>query len=186
MRVCVFFAQVCTRDRGCSAHPAFPAPSDWRGREINQYLAQKHAARSRSHVPSSLRANGSRECAPDDRLSEAIHLSARRAMDCFADASQRRINNITAGGRAIARRTGTERPYFAAEKRLSNEFACTIAADPVTWPSFAGCAGASAGSESDGFSGGLAAACLVSAAFGVGCGGSVRLDSLHFRLDRGE
>src|ERR1700722_10038112 len=41
MLVCVFFAQVCTRDRGCSAHPAFPAPSDWRGREINEYLAQK-------------------------------------------------------------------------------------------------------------------------------------------------
>src|SRR6478735_1878312 len=24
----------CTRDRGCSAHPAFPAPSDFRGREL--------------------------------------------------------------------------------------------------------------------------------------------------------
>ena len=34
--------------------------------------------------PPSLRANGSRECAPDDRLHEAIHLSACRAMDCFA------------------------------------------------------------------------------------------------------
>jgi hypothetical protein len=30
----------------------------------------------------SLRANGSRECAPDDRLREAIHLAAQR-MDCF-------------------------------------------------------------------------------------------------------
>ena len=27
MLVCAFFAQFCTRDRGCSAHPAFPAPS---------------------------------------------------------------------------------------------------------------------------------------------------------------
>src|ERR1700730_13758374 len=27
MLVCVFFARFCTRDRGCSAHPAFPAPS---------------------------------------------------------------------------------------------------------------------------------------------------------------
>jgi hypothetical protein len=35
-------------------------------------------------LSSSLRANGSRECAPDDRLSEAIHSSACRAMDCFA------------------------------------------------------------------------------------------------------
>jgi hypothetical protein len=30
-----------------------------------------------------LRANGSRECAPDDRLREAIHPSVA-AMDCFA------------------------------------------------------------------------------------------------------
>src|ERR1700682_5082021 len=37
-----------------------------------------------SRAPSSLRANGSRERAPDDRLREAIHFSARRTMDCFA------------------------------------------------------------------------------------------------------
>ena len=30
-----------------------------------------------------LRANGSRECAPDDRLCEAIHLTACGGMDCF-------------------------------------------------------------------------------------------------------
>jgi hypothetical protein len=27
MLVCVFYAHYCTRDRGCSKHPAFPAPS---------------------------------------------------------------------------------------------------------------------------------------------------------------
>jgi hypothetical protein len=27
MLVCVFLCAFCTRDRGCSAHPAFPAPS---------------------------------------------------------------------------------------------------------------------------------------------------------------
>src|SRR6266852_782465 len=31
----------------------------------------------------SLRANGSRECAPDDRLREAIHAHAGEGMDCF-------------------------------------------------------------------------------------------------------
>src|SRR5258708_7537192 len=31
----------------------------------------------------SLRANGSRERAPDDRLREAIHAFLRRGMDCF-------------------------------------------------------------------------------------------------------
>ena len=30
-----------------------------------------------------MRANGSRECAPDDRLREAIHGSAQFDMDCF-------------------------------------------------------------------------------------------------------
>jgi hypothetical protein len=30
----------------------------------------------------SLRANGSRECAPDDRLREAIHGATRCGMDC--------------------------------------------------------------------------------------------------------
>src|ERR1700736_6784587 len=36
MLVCAFFAQFCTRDRGCSAHPAFPAPSMLEGRTFMQ------------------------------------------------------------------------------------------------------------------------------------------------------
>src|SRR5580700_11132250 len=75
-----------------------------------------------------------------------------------------------------------ERAYFGvAEKRLSNELACTIGCEPAT-PSFAAAADAS---ESDGFSGGRADACLVSD-FGAvaifadasGCCGSWRLVSL--------
>ena len=31
MLVCVFLCAICTRDRGCSVHPVFPAPSDFRG-----------------------------------------------------------------------------------------------------------------------------------------------------------
>src|SRR5687768_8020979 len=31
MLVCAFLCALCTRDRGCSAHPAFPAPSILRG-----------------------------------------------------------------------------------------------------------------------------------------------------------
>src|SRR6202035_2505230 len=30
----IFFLPLCTRDRGCSAHPAFPAPSCLRDNEI--------------------------------------------------------------------------------------------------------------------------------------------------------
>src|ERR1700738_3879362 len=40
MLVCVFFAQFCTRDRGCSAHPAFPAPSDFKARKFTQNLGR--------------------------------------------------------------------------------------------------------------------------------------------------
>src|SRR5580704_10023202 len=50
MLVCAFLYAFCTRDRGCSAHPAFPAPSDWRGRNIDGKPRAKHAARSRSRV----------------------------------------------------------------------------------------------------------------------------------------
>jgi hypothetical protein len=35
------------------------------------------------HVVPDKRANGSRECAPDDRLREAIHLARKGRMDCF-------------------------------------------------------------------------------------------------------
>src|SRR6266851_5017597 len=34
MLVCVSSHSFCTRDRGCSVHPAFPAPSDHQGAKI--------------------------------------------------------------------------------------------------------------------------------------------------------
>ena len=77
--------------------------------------------------------------------------------------------------------------YFTAEKRPSNEFADTIGWAPATRPSFAGGAAAASESVTDGFSGGWAAACLVSAfgaaAFGIdasGRDGSFRLASMTF------
>ena len=42
-----------------------------------------------SHHSSSLPANGSRECAPDDRLREAIHLSTKASLDCFVASAPR-------------------------------------------------------------------------------------------------
>jgi hypothetical protein len=41
-------------------------------------------------------ANGSRECAPDDRLREAIRFSACGAMDCF------RLRSLSYGGQVVA------------------------------------------------------------------------------------
>ena len=52
--------------------------------------------------------------------------------------------------------------YLAAEKRFSNELACTIGCEPAT-ASFAAAADASGLPESDGFKGGRADACLLSA-----------------------
>src|SRR5260221_14422276 len=64
----------CTRGRGCNGHPAFPTPSF--GRELpaqpGRIAPRDRECASEIRTPS-LRANGSRECAPDDRLREAIH-----------------------------------------------------------------------------------------------------------------
>src|SRR6266446_10568687 len=51
MLVCALLCAHCTRDRGCSAHPVFPAPShEGGGQEITNSGALR-AARSRIHVP---------------------------------------------------------------------------------------------------------------------------------------
>src|SRR2546427_3330338 len=50
MLVCAYNVHSCTRDRGCSAHPAFPAPSlPERGNELEN-LGRKHAARRRTRI----------------------------------------------------------------------------------------------------------------------------------------
>src|SRR6476620_2240473 len=56
-------------------------------------------------------------------------------------------------------------PYFIAPKRLSNEFDCTIGAEPATCVAgaAAGAGAAAAVSLTEGFSAGLAVACRVSA-----------------------
>ena len=72
------FCAHCTRDRGCSAHPAFPAPSVFGGRENYLQISGASCRENAKLYPPSLRANGSRECAPDDRLREAIHVAAQR------------------------------------------------------------------------------------------------------------
>ena len=42
-----FSAHFCTRDRGCSVHPAFPAPSRIRGTSVYANLGRHRAARTR-------------------------------------------------------------------------------------------------------------------------------------------
>jgi hypothetical protein len=74
--VCFF---ICTRGCGCIERPAFPAPSEFRERDINGKTSgapRREIAESyvKCHNSSLRGANRSRECAPDDRLrDEAIH-----------------------------------------------------------------------------------------------------------------
>jgi len=67
MLVCVF-CTVCARDRGCSEHPAFPAPSDFLGHVFLKPRAHR-AARSRGCIQWK-----PRQC----ERSDAIHSSAQK------------------------------------------------------------------------------------------------------------
>ena len=60
--------EVVVTDKGCQVITLFPG---------------RRAADRQSVLTPSLRANGSRECAPDDRLREAIHRAASQSVDCF-------------------------------------------------------------------------------------------------------
>src|SRR5438094_3610475 len=50
MLVCAYNVHSCTRDRGCSAHPAFPAPSIFEGGKEFASLGRNRAARSRTRA----------------------------------------------------------------------------------------------------------------------------------------
>src|SRR4030081_1277173 len=45
-----FLCALCTRDRGCSAHPVFPAPSASQGGEMMRKPRADHAARTRTRI----------------------------------------------------------------------------------------------------------------------------------------
>jgi hypothetical protein len=67
---------------------------------------------------SSLRANGSRECAPDDRLREAIHLAAQRKNGLLR---RFRLRSVSYGGQ-VAPRNDVESKYgFAISRRDASE-----------------------------------------------------------------
>ena len=58
MLVCILFCANRTRDRGCSAHPVFPAPSVFEGKE---FLAKLGRIRPREREVMSNRHSGARE-----------------------------------------------------------------------------------------------------------------------------
>ncbi len=50
MLVCAFSVRYCTRDRGCSAHPVFPAPSVFEGDAGKPRTQRNRAARMRHRI----------------------------------------------------------------------------------------------------------------------------------------
>ena len=50
MLVCNLLCANRTRDRGCSKHPVFPAPSDWRAEVLWSKTRAENAARSPTHI----------------------------------------------------------------------------------------------------------------------------------------
>src|SRR6476620_6040689 len=70
MLVCAFFCALCTRDRGCSAHPVFPAPSISREGETYRKPRAHHAARMETHVQAGIAMTPSRN--------GALHTANRR------------------------------------------------------------------------------------------------------------
>src|SRR5205807_7460460 len=76
--VCVLSLSLHTRPR---VHWASGIPHALFWARATSTTRAHRAARTQSYatVSTSLRANGSRECAPDDRLREAIHLAAKKA-----------------------------------------------------------------------------------------------------------
>src|ERR1700681_3805459 len=115
MLVCSFVLHNRTRDRGCSAHPVFPAPSAFRGQGFQQnsgriaprerevvfvmsFVARMSAATSGTTLTPpriSLRSSGLQVRAPSLRGALATKqsiLSCCGAMDCF------RLRSLSFGG----------------------------------------------------------------------------------------
>ena len=124
----------CTCDNSCAflryyphtrprvqRRPVFPAPS-LPSRVTKMQNSGKSCRGNATSHPPSLRANGSRERAPDDRLREAIHSAASRDMDCFV-ASLLAMTMIRLLKENVARMSeatsGMEAPHIASLMRAT-------------------------------------------------------------------
>src|SRR5258708_32543667 len=151
---------------GASRCPVFPAPSV-RKRDIAM------------HAPDAIHAAGTRAFAALLRETNATKIIIE-SLDCFAvarnDAGESclKIESESPVARAAPM------AYFVAEKRLANEFVCTVGWAPATRPSLEAAAGSA--SEAAGLNGGRLAACLVSAGFAAAIFGVAGLASAAFGL----
>ena len=131
MLVCALPRAHCTRDRGCSKHPAFPAPSRLRDKVDGKPRAQR-AARTRVHV-----ANVStRHC----ERSEAIHsfLVGRNGLLRFA---RNDVDRPQRTGYAAC--AGNDGLWLLSNRKP------TPAASPISWRSRGGPSARSPGSCAD-------------------------------------
>src|SRR5258708_16207936 len=75
MVVCVFYIAFCTRDRGCSAHSAFPAPSTFQGVKDDANLGRI--------APRECETVSGRHCEEHLRRSNPACCFAAPKLDCF-------------------------------------------------------------------------------------------------------
>ena len=81
MLVCAFLCAYCTRDRGCSAHPAFPAPSPFGGQRRFRKARADDAPRDREvifdrHYPRRRVIQYSRHVSDSNREAASVHAPA--------------------------------------------------------------------------------------------------------------
>ena len=112
MLVCALFAQSCTRDRGCSAHPAFPAPF-FEGEEDRQNPGNWAAGMRRCVLWSEVCFAVIARSASD----EAIHFSACGEMDCFASLAMTEVTQ-TASFQGDAPRSWSSSPGLPPSLKL--------------------------------------------------------------------
>ena len=73
MLVCAFVCAYCTRDRGCSAHPVFPAPSVFEEGQDSSKPRAYHAARAQSPE--------AKLCCPVDYYPEYLKVIPQEVID---------------------------------------------------------------------------------------------------------
>ena len=104
-RVHLLLCASSTRDRGCGAHPVFPAPSDFEGKEVSGKARAHRVAGMRSYF--------------NVIASEAKQSIARRKerMDCFAALAMTWIGRGVLDRPPSRAMTATHAPSFAAPLR---------------------------------------------------------------------
>ena len=84
---CAFLCALCARDRGCSVHPVFPAPSDWRVRNflanLGRIKPRECGAVSRNILSGLHPSRRGEDAAPQDE----VHSLRRRS--CTLDGEER-------------------------------------------------------------------------------------------------